>query len=480
MPLFIHFWKKVKEKGTLAAAPPVINLKAQVPAASGLSFPGKVLADQKGKFLFISDSNHDRVVIADLDGNVVDIAGSGEKGLQDGSFNASRFDNPQGLAFDSENGLLYVADTDNHSIRKLDLNSRTVETISGTGEQAYDRSGGKNGRKQGLNSPWDLALVKDKLYIAMAGPHQLWELELKTGIARNWIGSGRENIMDGVGFNVALAQPSGIVQKGDWLYFADSEVSALRRVNLESRKVETLIGTGLFDFGDKDGSFAEALLQHPLGVTVSGNDILVADTYNHKIKRAVESELRIEELTGIPPLDLYEPGGLSAYEDLLYIADTDHHRIIVFNMSTHEWHELKLKGLFTKATQQMNTDSIAVQEFKIQPDSNLAFQLAVEFSKGIHLNKEAPLNYALVSASNTQQKGIEGMVQPSQLPITFSVPASVIVEGEVYVVTLDLAYCTDGNAGLCIPATLIWKMRIKEDLNGTNKVELTDRVAYKK
>ncbi|NTW44389.1 MAG: hypothetical protein HGB14_08155, partial [Anaerolineaceae bacterium] len=52
----------------------------------------------------------------------------------------------------------------------------------------------------------------------------------------------------------------------------------------------------------------------------------------------------------------------------------------------------------------------SVQEFKIQPDSNLAFQLAVEFSKGIHLNKEAPLNYSVVSASNTQQKGIEGMV----------------------------------------------------------------------
>ena len=210
-----------KEKGTLVAAPPVWERKSRVPSASGLAFPGKVLAEPSGKYLFISDSNHDRIIVADTEGNVQAIAGSGKKGQADGAFARAEFDNPQGMAYDPTSNVLYVADTDNHLIRKLDLNSKSVETISGTGQQVYDRMGGGKGREQGLNSPWDLALVDNKLYIAMAGPHQLWTLDLATRVAQAWVGSGREDIIDSPGTSAALAQPSRIVRKGDWLYFAD-------------------------------------------------------------------------------------------------------------------------------------------------------------------------------------------------------------------------------------------------------------------
>ena len=75
---------------------------------------------------------------------------------------------------------------------------------------------------------------------------------------------------------------------GTDIYFADSEVSALRMVDFTAKpkQVKTLIGTGLFNFGDRDGKFEEALLQHVLGVAYHEGRVYVADTYNHKIKAA--------------------------------------------------------------------------------------------------------------------------------------------------------------------------------------------------
>ena len=287
-----------KEKGTLASAPPEFERSGRVPSASGLAFPGKVVADPTGKWVFISDSDHDRVIVATTDGQVAAIAGSGQKGTADGDFKTAQFDNPQGLAYDAVKNLLYVADTDNHLIRRLDLSAKTVKTIAGTGQQVYDRTGGGIGTSQGLNSPWDVALDGDNLYIAMAGEHQIWVLDLNTLAAKAWAGSGNEDIDDGMGANASLAQTSGLAIKNGWLYFADSEVSAVRRANLKTREVQTLIGHGLFDFGDREGRLSDALLQHPLGVAIYGDDILVADTYNHKIKRINETEKLITTLVG--------------------------------------------------------------------------------------------------------------------------------------------------------------------------------------
>ncbi len=476
-----------REKGTLASAPPKIERKSRVPSTSGLAFPGKVLAEPNGKFLFISDSNHDRVIISSPDGHVIAIAGSGQKGSADGAFASAQFDNPQGMAYDSVTNLLYVADTDNHLIRKLDLTAKTVETISGTGEQVYDRTGGGIGRAQGLNSPWDLVLVDGKLYICMAGPHQLWVLDLATGIAQAWVGSGREDIVDSPGLSAALAQPSGIVQKGDWLYWADSEVSAVRRVNINTRKVETLVGTGLFDFGDNDGDFSEALLQHPLGVTVYGDDILVADTYNSKIKRLDEHAQQVTTITGVgqpnavalntTELSLYEPGGLSVRGDTLYIADTNHDRVIVYDLKRGAWHELALKGLRVAAARHMETANVPVREVNVRPGSDLTLRIGAKFAKGIHLNREAPINYAFAPSSNGEtDQAIEGIAKDNQFPIVIRIPAAAVHSGETYQTMLSIAYCTDENEGLCVPVTLNWRLKLNADPSAGDVVELNETI----
>ncbi len=474
------------EKGTLAAAPPMFQRKGRVPSASGLAFPGKVLAEPSGKFVFISDSNHDRVIIADPTGKVMAIAGSGKAGQADGAFAAAEFNNPQGLAYDSAANLLYIADTDNHLIRKLDLTAKTVETISGTGEQVYDRVGGKMGREQGLNSPWDLSLVAGDLFIAMAGSHQLWVLNLKSRIAQVWAGSGMEDIIDGTGSHAALAQSSGIVRKGDWLYFADSEVSAIRRANLQTRAVETLVGRGLFDFGDREGGLNSALLQHPLGVSVYGDDILVADTYNHKIKRINEAKREIRTLagTGSPDtnpykpaeLALYEPGGLSVRGDTLYIADTNHDRVIEYQLANGHWREFELKGLQMEAVKSMDLANAPLVDVPLARDKDLRLRIFPELPRNVHVNREAPINYTIAANGNSEIAPVEGLIKSHKLPFEVVVSGATLQAGKEYPVTLTFAYCTDENESLCVPVTLAWRLKTSADFGAANRVDLSQKV----
>src|SRR5262249_53074336 len=157
--------------------------------------PGKILADATGQRLFISDSNHHRLVVTDLNGRVQSVIGQGTRGLKDGAFTVAQFSNPQGLALDGQK--LYVADTDNHAIRSVDLSAQQVTTLAGTGAQARAFNVSGTGRHVALNSPWDVLAHNSVLYIAMAGSHQIWSLDLKTLTAQPYAGTGREARVDG-------------------------------------------------------------------------------------------------------------------------------------------------------------------------------------------------------------------------------------------------------------------------------------------
>ncbi len=309
--------------------------------AGPLRFPGKVLADADGNRLFIADSNHNRVVITALDTfEVLDVIGTGEIGMADGDFDTAQFFRPQGLTLDGN--TLYVADTINHAIRAVDLDARTVETVAGTGNQGFNREQSGPGPEMALNSPWDLVAHAGKIYIAMAGPHQLWVYDIASGIVGPYAGNGREALVDGPLMQSSMNQPSGIDTDGTWLYFADAEASAIRTADLDpAGVVNTIVGTGLFDFGDQDGMGDEVLLQHPLGVTVAPDGYLyIADTYNNKIKR-IDPETRASASflgTGEAGFadgktaQFYEPGGLDYAGGKLYIADTNNHAIRVADL----------------------------------------------------------------------------------------------------------------------------------------------------
>ena len=319
-----------------------------------LSFPGKVLADEVGGRLFIADTNHNRIIVSSFDGEVRQVIGTGEEALVDGTLAQTAFNHPQGMAIDGD--LLYVADTENHAIRRVDLSFGQVKTLAGTGEQGYERNGRRPGLSTSISSPWDLVLHNGVVYIAMAGIHQLWALELETGIIAPYAGSGREAITDGPLATSALAQPSGITHDGERLYFADSETSAIRNADLDPNgSVRTLIGLGLFEFGDVDGDDFRVRMQHPIGITHHDGVLYVADTYNHKIKRVLPKTRSAFSVagTGAPghvdgpfaQARFSEPCGLSIANGKMYIADTNNHAIRVADMETSEVATLELTGL---------------------------------------------------------------------------------------------------------------------------------------
>jgi DNA-binding beta-propeller fold protein YncE len=315
-----------------------------------LCFPGKVLADAAGKRLFIADSTNNRIVITDLSGKKIAVAGTGVEGKADGAFAKATFSDPQGMALDGN--ILYVADRKNHLIRALDLQAETVQTMAGIGEQ--DRGGRDNSGpalKTGLNSPWDLLLHNKKLYIAMAGHHQIWTLDLEKDRVAPFAGNGREDIGDGPLNESSFAQPSGLASDGKTLYVADSEISAIRALPLDGKgEVRTIVGEGLFDFGDVNGQGNKVRLQHALGVAYKNGKLYVADTYNSKIKLIDPEKRTCETFKGEPsgwlsPGSFNEPGGLSFAGNKLYVADTNAHRIRVIDMDTGALTTLHLNGV---------------------------------------------------------------------------------------------------------------------------------------
>jgi DNA-binding beta-propeller fold protein YncE len=330
-----------RQAGTLRVDGRPFALRNPAPPADGfLAYPGKVLADVASRRLFVANSGHHRIVVADPAAQVRAVAGIGEPGFADGSFATARFRHPQGMALVGEH--LYVADTENHAIRRLDLRARTVETVGGTGEQAAGRPRPGTGRAVALNSPWDLVSRNGTLYIAMAGCHQVWAMDLTTGTLTPFAGSGREELRDGPRLEAGLNQPSGLATDGQALFVADSEASAIRVITLgDVGRVTTLVGAGLFEFGDQDGTGAAVRLQHPLGIALLGEACYIADTYNHKIKRLYPALRRVETVfgTGKPGRgegaqpSFFEPGGLSAAAGRLYIADTNNHRICLADLA---------------------------------------------------------------------------------------------------------------------------------------------------
>ena len=438
-----------------------LKLERHRTPTSVLAFPGKVLADEKSRQLFIADSNHNRIVVASLDDSAVkEVIGSGEMGMADGAFETASFNHPQGMALDGS--ILYVADTENHAIRAIDFTKRTVTTIAGTGQQLQRRiTFGGQAKDIPLNSPWDLTMQNGILYIAMAGPHQLWQMNPKTGGIAPYAGSGREARIDGPLTEAALAQPSGITSDGKKLFFADSEVSAIRSADLDPHgRVETIVGEDLFEFGDRDGKGSVVRLQHPLGVVYNDGWLYVADTYNNKIKRVSPKERTSETFIGTgqngmrdgDKATLDEPGGVSVAFGKLYVADTNNHLIRVADLKTRRLETLQLKGLEKlrpRKARQFAGEIIEIPEQAVEPgDVTLTVQL--EFPQGYKLNAIAPTSLTITaphgSSVGSSPRAEQNFSNPN-FPVT--VPLK-IGEGEAAVRADFVVYfCEAAKESLC-------------------------------
>ncbi|XP_032357248.1 NHL repeat-containing protein 2 [Etheostoma spectabile] len=440
------------EQGLLKTHTVGIKLYRDSLPPSVLSFPGKVAVDSSKKRLAIADTGHHRILVVSSTGQLLHVIGGPKSGRQDGNLSQASFNSPQGVAIKGD--AVYVADTENHLIRKIDLLEGRVSTLAGVGAQGTDKEGGAMGPQQPISSPWDVTLgtaggAEDNvLWIAMAGTHQIWALfladgklpkgsESKAGMCVRWAGSGNEeNRNNSYPQKAGFAQPSGLALATEepWgcLYVADSESSTIRSLALKDGAVKLLVGgerdpLNLFAFGDVDGKGVDAKLQHPLGVAWAPEQSLlyVADSYNHKIK-VVDPKVKLcGTLAGTgeagdtlgPEFNkscFNEPGGICVGESgkLLYVADTNNHQVKVLDLSSKT---VSLFPISTDCTDSVPSKPLGPAKAPTLPKSaarkemppvsvsagqTLVMSLTLSLPEGTKLTEEAPSCWALSAEGN--------------------------------------------------------------------------------
>jgi sugar lactone lactonase YvrE/thiol-disulfide isomerase/thioredoxin len=462
-------------KGTVPFSP--IRKSGQSPATP-LRFPGKIIADEAGGRLFIADSNHNRIVVARFDGTLLELIGSGAAGQKDGDFGTAEFNQPQGLALHGND--LYVADTENHEIRRVDLAAGKVATVAGTGRQARGNSTvRRDARHTALSSPWDLFVHGGDLFIAMAGCHQIWKMKLDGSAIGPYAGNGVEDIVDGpllpprpfqTGY-ASFAQPSGLASDGKWLFVADSEGSSIRAVPLDPRRqVRTVVGTAqlpagrLFTFGDADGPAGAARFQHPLGVLYYGGKIYVADTYNSKIRIVDPLDGSVRTLAD---KDLFEPAALTAAGGQLFVADTNNHRICTIDPKTGQVAPLTIAGLkppeppTAVVKRALSGEKLPLTAVRVD-HGQVRLRVELELPPGYELNPLAPLEYVVNDAGSTDgpvardSLGKSVRIEKPAAEFEIALPVKAATGRDTIHVSVDYYYCREGAEGICKVGSAAW------------------------
>lgn len=458
-----------------------------------LLFPGKVLADEASSRLFIADSSHNRIVIADrTTREVLDIIGSSVRGFDDGPFESATFDKPQGMALADD--LLYIADVNNHAIRVADLATRTVSAAAGNGIMGTQRIPVGVHVDEPLNvslrSPWDLEFDdQGLLHVAMAGTHQLYIFDPESGTLFVSVGNGREANLNDVSLAQSeLAQPSGLFYAGDGkLYFADSESSTIRLADFANDLVTVVSGTtanSLFDYGDIDGELGTNRLQHALDVQgVDNGDLYIADTYNSRIKRIPAGETATETVVGLGGLGGYEdgdpivaqfdePGGLSYADGLLYVADTNNHvvrtvdladgYVDTFEFSNPEVLIIDPDALTLLGGNAGDTDYVSVGLFQVAAGDGTVI-LNLVLSPEFTINPLIESKVAVRVGDAEEQIIAELTEKDISIPVTFGEDDSSLITD------LTLYYCRYGEEQLCFIdiSTLFVTLEVSQDHEST-------------
>lgn len=285
--------------------------------------------------LFVADSGHHRVLECNHHGRVIRQFGMGTPDFADGELNHAAFRRPQGLALVRES--LYVADTGNHALRRINLPTSTVDTLCGNGRAGEPTEGVVTApRDVALHQPQAIVVNNNQIFMAMAGDNRIWSYDLGTREIRARAGSGQLDVRDGSGPMAAFAQPASLTAALQTLYVCDAVGSAVRSLQLRGDTVQTLLGQGAWSFGDEDGPRDRARLQHPQALASSPDSpvMWIADSGNGTLRtlRLGGGELATIAL----PRRLQGPAGLSVAAGAVWIAETDAHAVLRYDIATGE------------------------------------------------------------------------------------------------------------------------------------------------
>lgn len=457
---------------------PVLLEKNKV-AGHILQFPSKIEFARnfsyknitKTNALIIADSKNNRIVVIRLDGKIILEVGSGKRGLKDGDIDSAQFNFPRGLLY--KDNILYVADTGNHALRKVDFKNNQVSTLVGSGERGFAINDEVSAISAELASPWDLEFFPDyqNIIIANAGTHQLLKYNIGGNVITPFAGSGVEDIIDGKYPNNALAQTGGLSVVGGKLYFVDSESSSLRVAD-KSGEVKTLIGKGLFDFGYKNGGADTALMQHPVGLVADDTGVYIADTLNNVIRKYNFSTKQISDYgNGKSKVSYNEPEDIIAVLDKFYIADTNNNRIVVVDRKSNKASVLALIPVLKMPKDGLLEYLPNLQKIPtIQVASGVGLNLLFDLKKGWKINEQAPSFFNLVEIKRNKSATLiatydwsiieKGAVRLPKL----SSNRQYYLQGTVY-------YCEDKANAICLIRSYQQKLQPKKGAVDNIRIE---------
>lgn len=472
-------------------------------SSSQLSYPAKLAVDALGGQLYISDSNNNRIVVTDLEGKFIESIGSGRIGFDDGEYVSATFNRLQGLALDGDQ--LYVADAENHALRRVDLKKKEVVTLLGNGTQGRDYQGGASGSEQLLSTPWDVVVHDKRVYIAMAGTHQLWVYDIERGIGKNFSGNGSEqNLNHSDPLQAAWSQPSGLTIGDGWLFVADSESSTIRGVELATGATSTFVGgvdaepRNLFAFGDEDGEGDKARLQHPLGVLWldAQKSVLVADTYNHRIKLVKHGARTVTTFSGLgergatdgsaEEASFSEPAGLALHPDgkRVFVADTNNDRIRLLDLASGAVTTLELVGVQEAAgsvaprsrrmAELPSTATVRGDSLKLRPGQMGEVTLSLKLPAHHHYTDGAPSGWQLLAQQNRtvtfEESKASGQLAKDEETIVIPVEAVGTEATGTLTVEAMAYFCQDG--GQCLLGVVLMEIPVEVGTGGQDKVSV--------
>lgn len=309
------------------------------PARNGRALNGPAGLVATPTRLYVADTGHHRILECTHDGRVVRRIGNGNRDSVDGLGDVAGFHSPRGMVLLQDR--LYVADSGNHAIRRINARTGEVDTLVGSGRCGDPVPGAlKLPSDCSLDRPWDLAVAGSSLLVTQASGHQLWSVELGTRVLRHVAGSGAFGMDDGDAASATFAQPTGLAVIGEHAYVLDAASSALRQVKLLDGSVRTVFGRGPLEFGLRDGGQRQALMQYPtaLALTSQVPGLWIADTGNGALRRWVARNQALS--TFEVPGSLLRPTALASWQNLLWIADAGSHIIWRLDVDSGEMRRL--------------------------------------------------------------------------------------------------------------------------------------------
>jgi sugar lactone lactonase YvrE len=294
--------------------------------------------------LYFCDLDNQRIRRLDLKSRrTTTVAGNGDKTYagDGGPATGASLNMPHEIQFDS-GGNFYVAERDNHVIRRVDAKTRRISTFAGTGSAGFSGDGGPAARAQ-LRQPHSIAVDArgGRLLICDIGNHRIRQVDLRTGVIETFGGTGsRQATPDGASIReTPLNGPRTMVfDRAGNLYLALREGNAIYRIDAKALTIHHLAGTGEQGYSGDGGQARAATLAGPKGLAWAPGTLWIADTENHVVRRIDLGSGIIKTVLGTArrgdgpepnPREcaLSRPHALFAYRGVLYVSDSEAHRI---------------------------------------------------------------------------------------------------------------------------------------------------------